>query len=63
MSIYINSKMSGFRKWAESHPQNNDARTGVMDDCDSTVAEPGERQKTAARQPHRPWLVPGIGKL
>lgn len=63
MSISINSKMSGFRKWAEALPQNNDGRTRAMDDGDTAVADPEAREETADRRPHRPWLVPGIGKL
>jgi hypothetical protein len=61
MSISINSKMSGFRKWAEAHSQNNDGRTGATGDRDTAVADPDTREKAA--RPHRPWLVPGIGKL
>jgi hypothetical protein len=34
-----------------------------MDECDTTVADPDAGGKTADQQPHRPWLVPGIGKL
>jgi hypothetical protein len=63
MTISINSKMSGFRKWAEAYPQNNGARTGAMDDRDIAAADPEEAGKTQDQQPHRPWLVPGIGKL
>jgi hypothetical protein len=63
MSIFINSKMSGFRKWAEAYSQNNDGRTGATDNRDTAVADPDARGKTADQRPHRPWLVPGIGKL
>jgi hypothetical protein len=63
MSISINSKMSGFRKWAEAHPQNNEGRTGATDTRDTAVADSDACGKTADRRPHRPWLVPGIGKL
>ena len=63
MSISINSKMSGFRKWAEAHPQNNDGSIGATGDSDTTVSDPDACGKTADQPPHRPWLVPGIGKL
>jgi len=63
MSISINSKMSGFRKWAEAHPQNNDGRTGATDNRGAAVADPDARGKTADQLPHRTWLVPGVGKL
>jgi hypothetical protein len=63
MSISINSKMSGFRKWAEAHSQNNGGRTRATDNRDTAVADPDARGKTADQRPHRPWLVPGIGKL
>ena len=63
MSISINGKMSGFRKWAEAHAQNSDGRTGAMDNRDSAVADPDAHGMTADQRPHRPWLVPGIGRL
>jgi len=63
MSIFINSKMSGFRKWAEAHSQNNDGHTGAKIDRDTAVADPVARAKAADQAPHRPWLVLGIGKL
>ena len=63
MSISINSRTSGFRKWAEDHQQNNDARTGAIEGRAIAVADPGEGGKTSDQQRHRPWLVPGIGKL
>ena len=63
MSISISGKMSGFRKWAEAHPQNNDGRIGATANRDTAVADPDTRGKTADQWPHRPWLVPGIGKL
>jgi len=63
MSISINSKMSGFRKWAEAHPRNNDGRIEATGDLDIKVAYPDAHGKTADQRPPRPWLVPGIGKL
>jgi hypothetical protein len=63
MSIVINSKMSGFRKWVEAHPENNNGRTRATDDRDISVADPNNRGTTTDQRSHRPWLVPGIGKL
>jgi hypothetical protein len=63
MTISINSRISGFRKWAEAHPQNHDARAGAIENHVITVADSDEGGKTSDQQPHRPWLVPGIGKL
>ena len=63
MSISINSKMSEFRKWAEANSQNYDGPTGATDDRDTAVADPHARGKAADQRPHRPWLVPGIGKI
>jgi hypothetical protein len=63
MSISINRRTSGFRKWAEAHRQNGDTRAGAMEDCGITVADPGQGGKISDQPPHRPWLVPGIGKL
>jgi hypothetical protein len=59
MAISINSKMSGFQKWAEIHqPEKiNKTRTRAND---GAIAE---GTKTPDLQPHRPWLVPGIGRL
>lgn len=69
MAIYINPTTSGFRKWSEAHPPK---RTG---EATARVAEAGVKDGVAAapdadqrvmvpdEQPHRPWLVPGTGKL
>lgn len=59
-----NTGISGFRKWAEIHdPQRGDARSvGVS--VDQVAAVPADQTETAlAEQSHRPWLVPGTGKL
>ncbi len=62
MGISINSKISGFRKWAEAHQPakldnaRNESAVGMA--ADDLLGE-----KTLDRQPHRPWLVPGMGKL
>jgi hypothetical protein len=65
MGISMNPKMSGFRKWAEIHePTKIDkARTGVEEGSVTAAADDHQAGKTADQQPHRPWLVPGAGKL
>lgn len=64
MGISINSKISGFRKWAEIHdPQTIDKPpTGAKE---GAIASPdGDQAATTPDQrPHRPWLVPGAGRL
>jgi hypothetical protein len=65
MAISINNRASGFRKWSEAlEPK----RIGEV--CDGTdegdgVAAPDVNQgaMTSDERAHRPWLVPGAGKL
>lgn len=61
MGISINSKVSGFRKWAELHePEKIDkAHTAANE----VAADVDQDRTTPDPQPHRPWLVPGVGKL
>lgn len=64
MGISINSRTSGFRKWSQALQQNfgdagNNARVGETVAADNVDHMAGP----AARLAHRPWLVPGIGKL
>jgi len=65
MGISMNPKMSGFRKWAEIHePTKIDkARTGAHKGSVIAAADVHQTGKTPEQQPHRPWLVPGAGKL
>ncbi|HUN96744.1 MAG TPA: hypothetical protein VMU69_10975 [Bradyrhizobium sp.] len=65
MGISINSKMSGFRIWAEIHePRKIDkAPTGADEGGVIAVANGDQGATTADQQPHRPWLVPGVGRL
>jgi hypothetical protein len=64
MGMSINSRISGFRKWVEIHEpaKIDEARTAVSK---GAIAEADEDQgaTTPDQQPHRPWLVPGAGKL
>jgi hypothetical protein len=62
MYIYLkDSRAKGFRKWADTHqPDGKGGRDGsaavVIPALDDAVLTPPE-------QPHRPWLVPGAGRL
>ena len=64
MALSINSSTSGFRKWSEGLELmrgNARAEAGELTavpgpDVDQGVIPPAE-------QPHRPWLVPGTGRL
>ena len=64
MDLHINYSTSGFRKWSEAQElKSESARAGmgegavvVVRDVDAGLMAPDE-------QPHRPWLVPGAGKL
>jgi len=65
MAISMNSNTSGFRKWSEALELRklDDIRgeTVIADD----IADPdvGQDVMTPDQTPHRPWLVPGAGKL
>ncbi len=65
MGISMNPKTSGFRKWAEIHePTKIDkARTGANEGDVIGAADARQDGKTPDQQPHRPWFVPGAGKL
>ena len=65
MGISINSKTSGFRKWAEIHqPSKIDkARIGASEGSVIAATDVDHDGKTHDQQPHRPWLVPGAGTL
>jgi hypothetical protein len=65
MVISMNSSNSGFRKWSEAQELKRigEVRAGAAEgggdvplDLDQVVITPDET-------PHRPWLVPGAGKL
>jgi hypothetical protein len=64
MGISISSKMSGWGKWAEAHQPTkaDEARTGANEDV-IPAADDLLGGKALDQQPHRPWLVPGTGRL
>jgi hypothetical protein len=66
--MYISLRDSytkGFKKWSDAHQPEikNDARAGER--YAVVAADPGldNRVMTSPEQPHRPWLVPGVGRL
>ena len=64
MGISMNPKMSGFRKWAEIHQPEKIDKTCKSANEDVVAAADGDQgAKTPDQQPHRPWLVPGAGRL
>jgi hypothetical protein len=65
MTISINNSTSGFRKWAEAQELKKRgevcAEAGGVTVIPGPDADPGVM--SPAEQPHRPWLVPGMGTL
>jgi hypothetical protein len=65
MAISINSRVSGFRKWSEALELKriDEARGRAGQDSDVATPNIDDVVITTERAPHRPWLVPGAGKL
>jgi hypothetical protein len=65
MGVSMNPKTSGFRKWAEIHEPTkiDEVRTGANKGDVNAAADVHQDNKISDLQPHRPWLVPGAGKL
>jgi len=54
------SRATGFMKWVDARQQEpGDARTGAGEGGVITAPDLAQRVTT----PHRPWLVPGAGRL
>ena len=60
MTIWINNRLSGFRKWSEAQEAKQSAEPQADD---KPTKEPDEELIAADPPPHRPWLVPGAGRL
>jgi hypothetical protein len=63
MGISVNSRTRGFRKWSEAHdPQIANAPAAA---AAAVIPAPelDQGMTTPKEQPHRPWLVPGVGTL
>ena len=65
MALSINSRTSGFRKWSEAQERNSSgkARAGSGEPAVASGQDVDREVMPPAEQPHRPWLVPGAGKL
>ena len=65
MALSINSSTSGFRKWSEAQEIKGRATAGAEAGEVAIIPAQGVDQAVAppAEQPHRPWFVPGAGKL
>ena len=57
------SRIRGFLKWADTHEPNGSREARA--DADEEIAAPDLAGEVTAypEQPHRPWLVPGAGRL
>jgi hypothetical protein len=65
MGMSINSRISGFRKWVEIHDPEKigEVRVAAKEDGVIAAADVDQGRTASDPQPHRPWLVPGAGKL
>ena len=66
MSISLaDSRAKGFKKWADVHQPKKlgGARAGAGEGGVIAARDLAQGLMTPAEQPHRPWLVPGAGRL
>jgi len=65
MAISINRSTSGFRKWSEAQELKKLEKTRGDAGESGDVAAPDVDQEAVTwdETPHRPWLVPGAGRL
>jgi hypothetical protein len=58
------SRAKGFKKWSYAHPETlGDARAGAGEGDVIAAPDLAQGLMTPAEHPHRPWLVPGAGRL
>jgi hypothetical protein len=59
------SRAKGFKKWSDAHQAERlgDARAGAGEGGVIAAPDLAQGVTTPAEQPHRPWLVPGAGRL
>jgi hypothetical protein len=60
MTVWTNYRLSGYRKWCEAQEAKQVAEPGGND---KPTEEPDEELIAVDPMPHRPWLVPGAGRL
>jgi hypothetical protein len=55
----------GFKKWADAHQPEIKHHLGASGRNGLAAASPDHENltMTSLERPHRPWLVPGMGKL
>ena len=65
MDLHINNSTSGFRNWSEAQELKKRERTRAGADESGGSAAPGVDQEviTSEEALHRPWMVPGVGRL
>jgi hypothetical protein len=65
MTISINSSISGFRKWSEAQElkKHEKSRAGAGENGGAAAADSLPEVVTSDETLHRPWLVPGVGRL
>ena len=65
MTISVNSNASGFRKWSETQELKKigEARPEAADGGVIAASDLEQEDMTSDERPHRPWLVPGAGRL
>ena len=62
MGISMTVRTSGFRKWSEAHDPKIAVRAVAA--AAAVISAPVDQGlMTPTEQPHRPWLVPGAGRL
>ena len=59
------SRAKGFKKWADIHQPEKlgGARAGASEAAVISALDLDQGLMTPTEQPHRPWLVPGAGRL
>jgi hypothetical protein len=63
MAISIKSTTSGFRKWSEAQELKKLNNTDAANESVVAAADAEQGAIISNETPHRPWLVPGAGKL
>ena len=61
----VSSLATGFRKWSVAHPpaSNDDDHPGGATPIALSAPEFDDQVNAPPEQPHRPWLVPGMGAI
>ena len=63
MGISMTVRTSGFRKWSEAHGPKIVVRAVAGEAAVISAPDLDQGLMTPTEQPHRPWLVPGAGRL